>query len=66
MERKVIQISAGPDDDDTLIYAVCDDGSVWKLIRDQYRYIWKDLPDIPQPQHIPQPQPSGRLRRDEE
>jgi hypothetical protein len=52
MERKVIQITAGPADDSVLIYAVCNDDSIWKLFRmgdGMSRPFWERLPDIPQP-----------------
>ncbi len=41
--RRITQISAS---DTHVLFAVCDDGTVWKLRGS----IWEQLPSIPQPQ----------------
>lgn len=53
MERKVIQITSAPDESIEIIYALCDDGSMWRLITlfKQGRgdeEVWRRVPDIPQ------------------
>lgn len=51
MTRKITQItvSAVPDESD-IIYALCDDGSVWALWREidgNHRSPWERMKDIP-------------------
>ncbi len=52
-KRKVIQITAGQNDDTSIMYALCDDDSIWQFFWDvdrdmSRRGIWKRLPDIPE------------------
>jgi hypothetical protein len=50
MTRKPIQIAAIPatDEGSELLFALCDDGSIWSIQPDQLRPdTWKRLPDIP-------------------
>lgn len=47
--RKAIQIAPCPHDKHVL-YAVCDDGSIWKINTDAYRADWHHVKQIPQDQ----------------
>lgn len=54
--RRIVQISASPNgadaDSSDVIYALCDDGSVWRLCGhsydNQHERRWTCMPDIPQ------------------
>jgi hypothetical protein len=50
MNRKIIQITAmGVTDKTETIYALCDDGSVWRLLVTARGVSnWHQLPDLPQ------------------
>lgn len=47
--RRIVEIKLNND----LIFALCDDGTLWVLSPDDEKGIllWKQLPDIPQPKN---------------
>jgi hypothetical protein len=61
--RKIIQISTRPltddlDLDNTQVYALCDDGSLWTMEDSTISQLsskeWRQLPPIPQPPSQPE------------
>ena len=56
MKRQVIQIAATATDDAAadMLYALCDDGTMWELYLGGNKGLqWKEIPDVPQPEeHI--------------
>ena len=47
--RKIIQISTDSSEEGpAMFYALCDDGSVWRMIYRHPKGAWERMPDIPQ------------------
>lgn len=49
--RKIIQITAADERCHALLHALCDDGSLWRLARNNTdgKLRWHRLPGVPQP-----------------
>ena len=54
-ERRIVQISAVPENAEYygMIYALCNDGTVWGILEGGAH--WDDLPAIPQPEPAQKP-----------
>jgi hypothetical protein len=48
-ERRIIQISAhaGDSDDYSAVYALCDDGTLWKRASGHAEAYWKQIDNVP-------------------
>lgn len=50
VRRQVVQIAAAAGQNVDVLYALCDDGSVWAIASLKTEVPWRRLPDIPQNQ----------------
>ena len=57
-KRKIIQITGTSDEDSALLYALADDGTLWKgqnvqisnagSVTLKFKFVWKQMPGLPE------------------